>query len=394
MRTPWALLAANGGVAALLLAGLGYRAWTVACGPGAKVRPTHPGAAGRARSWMPQGGRCGRRSWPPVRVIPSRGCSKLGTAPSPCSPTGPALLGRSTRSEARCTWDWVRRSRTSRWRPARSASQPRSCPTEGTLTLSPADIVAAAARILLAPTSASADFRLFRTIPNRHTNRGPYRADQTIAADTLRRLGGLVASDVVRLVFIEDRQARSELGALIVQATERIIGDAQMSADNARWFRTGRRDIAAHRDGVPVDTAGVSPLLSAVSKILPDLDRASADRHWPSMTRGTQVPSAPVLGCCWSATGSTWALAIPAGRAWRRLHLAATVEGLAAQPLNQPVECIDLDAMRGRADSFGADVAKLAQAPGWQPTFMFRLGVPECPAGPSPRRRFEEIWRT
>jgi len=40
--------------------------------------------------------------------------------------------------------------------------------------------------------------------------------------------------------------------------------------------------------------------------------------------------------------------AIQAGRAWQRLHLAATANGLAAQPLNQPVEWIDRAAMLGR----------------------------------------------
>src|SRR5271165_4597945 len=78
--------------------------------------------------------------------------------------------------------------------------------------------------------------------------------------------------------------------------------------------------------------------------------------------------------------------ALQAGRAWQRLHLAATAEGLAAQPLNEPVECIDRDAMLGRPDNFGPASAKFAAAPGWEPTRTFRLGVAERAAGPSPRR--------
>jgi hypothetical protein len=74
--------------------------------------------------------------------------------------------------------------------------------------------------------------------------------------------------------------------------------------------------------------------------------------------------------------------------------LAATAEGLAAQPLNQPVECIDRDAMLGRADSFGSALAKFGDAPGWEPTFVFRLGVAERAAKPSPRRPIEELLRT
>ena len=266
-------------------------------------------------------------------------------------------------------------------------------PTAGTLSLSPDDTPASAAHIALTSTQAAHD-ALFEAIPRRHTNRGPYRADQTIPAEILRRFADLATDDTVRIVFVQDKNARSELGALIVEATVRIIGDPQMSADSARWFRTGRRDIAANRDGITVDTAGLSPIVIAASKILPDLDAVSADRYWLSMTRETHVPTAPVLGMLLVRDRLDAPSALQAGRAWQRLHLAATAEGLAAQPLNQPVECIDRDAMLGRADSFGSALAKFGDAPGWEPTFVFRLGVAERAAKPSPRRPIEELLRT
>ena len=266
-------------------------------------------------------------------------------------------------------------------------------PTAGTLSLSPDDKPASAAHVALTRTQAAHD-ALFEAIPRRHTNRGRYRLDQTIPAEILHRFAGLATDDTVRTVFVKDRNARGELGALIVEATVRIIGDPQMSADSARWFRTGRRDIAAHRDGVTVDTAGLSPFMIAASKLLPDLDAVSADRYWLSMTRETHVSTAPVLGVLLVRDRLDAPSALQAGRAWQRLHLAATAEGLAAQPLNQPVECIDRDAMLGRADSFGSALAKFGDAPGWEPTFVFRLGVAERAAKPSPRRPIEELLRT
>jgi nitroreductase len=266
-------------------------------------------------------------------------------------------------------------------------------PTAGALSLSPDDTPASAAHIALTSTQAAHD-ALFEAIPRRHTNRGPYRADQTIPAEILRRFADLVTDDTVRIVFVQDKNARSELGALIVEATVRIIGDPQMSADSARWFRTGRRDIAAHRDGLTVDNAGLSPFLIAASKLLPDLDAVSADRYWLSMTRETHVSTAPVLGMLLVRDRLDAPSALQAGRAWQRLHLAATAEGLAAQPLNQPVECIDRDAMLGGADSFGSALAKFGNPPGWEPTFVFRLGVAERAAKPSPRRPIEELLRT
>jgi nitroreductase len=266
-------------------------------------------------------------------------------------------------------------------------------PMDGALSLSPNTSPIPAARVELTPMTAARD-ALFAAIPNRHTNRGPYRADQSISSESLHRLTGLVTSDDVRVAFVEDKHARGELGALIVEATERIIGDSEMSADSARWFRTGRRDINAHRDGVTVDTAGLSPLMTTAAKLLPDMDAKSADRYWLSMTGDTQVPTAPVFGIVLVRDRLNMRWSIEAGRAWQRLHLAATAEGLGAQPLNQPVEWIDRSAMIGKDDSFGPAIIKFSTVSGWEPTFIFRLGVAERAANLSPRRTLDEVLRT
>ena len=207
------------------------------------------------------------------------------------------------------------------------------------------------------------------------------------------RISESVTTQVRHLDFVEAAHARGELAALIVESTERIISDSQMSADSARRFRTGRRDIEAHHDGVTVDTAGLLPLMTVTAKLLPDMDAKSADRYWLSMTRDTQLATAPLLGVTLVRDRLDMHLAMEAGRAWQRLHLGATAEGLAAQPLNQPVECIDRSAMGGKNDSFGPAIVKLAATPGWEPTFVFRLGVAERPASQSPRRALSEVLR-
>ena len=55
------------------------------------------------------------------------------------------------------------------------------------------------------------------------------------------------------------------------------------------------------------------------------------------------------------------AQAIAAGRVWQRLHLALTAQGLAAQPLNQPIEMIDRNQMLGRSDEFSPALAAFAR---------------------------------
>ena len=72
----------------------------------------------------------------------------------------------------------------------------------------------------------------------------------------------------------------------------------------------------------------------------------------------------------------------------------ATAAGFACQPLNQPAECIDRNAQLGRPDTYQKALVTLANAPGWQPTFVFRLGFAERPAPLSPRRPLEAVMKS
>jgi hypothetical protein len=258
----------------------------------------------------------------------------------------------------------------------------------GRLTPNPKPDPVRAAHLWLDAGQASRD-PLFEAIADRHTNRGPYR-EQPITTGDLLKLADLVSDSEVRVAFITDHLARRELAAAIVAATERIIADREMSEDSARWFRTGRREVEDHRDGIGVDTAGLSPFMAAAAKMMPDQDAATADKYWLDMTSDVQTV-APALGIMLVRDRLEMGSAIAAGRAWQRLHLAATTMGIAAQPLNQPVECVDRNAERGRNDEFGDALTRFAHAPTWEATFVFRLGYAERPALPSARRPLSAV---
>ncbi|MEI9931076.1 MAG: nitroreductase family protein [Rhizomicrobium sp.] len=230
---------------------------------------------------------------------------------------------------------------------------------------------------------------MFEAIPHRHTNRGPY-LDKPVDQKSLLQLIELASDHEVQLVFVTDAHARKDLAATIVSATERIIADPEMSADSARWFRTGRREVAEHRDGIGSDTAGLSPFMAAAAKMLPDQGAASADKYWLGMTRDVQTV-APVLGLIMVRDRLEMGSAIAAGRAWQRLHLAATTMGLAAQPLNQPVECIDRAAQLGKSDEFADALKRFAKTQAWEATFCFRLGYAARETLPSPRRPLSAV---
>jgi len=242
---------------------------------------------------------------------------------------------------------------------------------------------ARAARIAMSRAPAKRD-RLFEALPHRHTNRAAYLAGRPIPASTLLMLADTANNSGARMVFFQNEARRQRLAHLVIDATKRIIADREMAADSARWFRTGAPEIRRYRDGITMDAAGLSPGMVMLTKFLPDLDAQTADGYWLRMTRDTQVPSAPVLGLICVRDRLDMRNALLAGRAWQRLHLAATAEGLAAQPLNQPVECVDRAAMTDAADRFGPALQELIGSTDWEATFVFRLGAAQSPPPPAP----------
>ena len=80
------------------------------------------------------------------------------------------------------------------------------------------------------------------------------------------------------------------------------------------------------------ETSGISPLMTIAGKLLPDLGTATTDRFWLDNTRDVHTATAPLFGMILVRDRLDMAQAIDAGRAWQRLHLALTAQGLAAQP--------------------------------------------------------------
>jgi nitroreductase len=262
-------------------------------------------------------------------------------------------------------------------------------PTSGRLEPSPGPQPLRAARIAIRP-GEPATSALFHAISLRHTDRGPY-SEAAIEPDRLRALAELASSPHVRLAFVTDAGARRDLGAAIVDATQRIIGDPQMSRDSAQWVRTGRHEILAHRDGLTLDATSASRLTTVAGKMLPDPSSDAIDRYWLMTTRDVHTASAAAFGAILVRDRLEMAQAIEAGRAWQRLHLAATAQGLAAQPLNQPVEILDRSRLLGGNEELAPALAQWFGASGWEPTFVFRLGHPTREAPRSPRKLLEAV---
>lgn len=256
----------------------------------------------------------------------------------------------------------------------------------------PSDGMALVAELKLDPAQV-APSTLHEAIERRHTQRGPYR---NVQLEATQRSGLLaqVEDERIGIRLFEEREERERFGSVVVRATRAIIDDHMMVADSERWFRHSRRDIDEYRDGPTLDTAGLSPAMTALAKMLPRPDAETNHRYWLNATEKVQVPSAPALGLILVDDLYDIEQTLAAGRTWQRMHLWATTQGLAMQPLNQPVERVDREAELGAEPVARRDLENLLPGERRRPTFAFRVGVATSTGWPSPRRRVADTLIT
>jgi hypothetical protein len=193
------------------------------------------------------------------------------------------------------------------------------------------------------------------------------------------------------IVWITSATAMRQVGQLIVDATQSIAADHDQSVDSFRWWRDSWSDIQSFQDGMTIDAAGLSPLITALGKILPPQSREQNDQAWIQQTRDNNVKTAAAFGIVVVRDATDNAQRIAGGRLYQRLHLAAVNRGLAMQPLNQITERIDREKLLGLNPRFTQAAADLMPEPGWQALMSFRVGYPTVDASPSPRRRAEAV---
>jgi hypothetical protein len=230
---------------------------------------------------------------------------------------------------------------------------------------------------------------LYEAIPRRHTNRYPYERGQALPVAWREAVANVSADAEIRIFLFEEGPERAVLDAAVVEATEAIIADGPMIGDSDHWVRTSSAAVEKYRSGPTLDTAGLSSLTLLFAKLLPDLPARMSHDAWLSQTRDRQLATAPVTGIVAVRDRYDRLAALKAGRVWQRLHLASVLAGVAMQPLNQPMEMADREKQLGGAPVWEQRLAALIGSRDWQPTFLFRAGIPAQPAPPSPRRALD-----
>ncbi len=246
-----------------------------------------------------------------------------------------------------------------------------------------------AARLRLTRDAPKAVDPLYRAIPDRHTNRYAYARARPLDAAWLGAARRIGEADGVRVIIFPEGAARDRLETAMVEATQAIVADARMIADSDRWFRNSSAEIDAHRDGPTLEAAGLPFMTLTFARLFP-VSAATSHAAWLSQTRDLQVGTAPVLGLIAVRDRYDRPQSILAGRCWQRLHLDATLNGVALQPVNQPIERIDRERQTGGADDYARRIAELTGG-GWQATFSFRAGYCDRQGPASPRRRLADV---
>ncbi len=231
----------------------------------------------------------------------------------------------------------------------------------------------------------------YDAIPDRHTNRGPYDRPRGVPADAATNLTRIAQSNGVLVVLFEDGPERGTFDSAMNDATATIVADRQMVHDSHAWFRMTPDEIDTHRDGPIIDSFGLPPAVNVLAKMFP-IGEQEGHEIWKETTRDVHLATAPMTGII--AVRDRYAIAdnLAAGRAWQRMHLWGTTQGLAMHPMNQPIEIVDRDRQLGRPASMADRLSKLT-GDDWQATFSFRLGYAERIAHPSPRRDPADVIR-
>lgn len=218
----------------------------------------------------------------------------------------------------------------------------------------------------------SEDIELCEAIGRRRTNRGRYE-DRPVPLDTVVALRSAAEIGDAWIAMVQDQPRRHALAELIADCDRKQWHDHEFRRELAAWLRSNRHGAT---DGMPGYSMGLSDVAATFSPlVVRTFDRGDGQAaHDLELAEG--APLLAVLGTVRDAPHD-WVLA---GEALGRTLLTATVHGLAASFLNQPIEVPEL---RPKVrEIVGIDGA---------PQLIIRIGYPTTDVRLTPRRPIEDV---
>jgi hypothetical protein len=242
------------------------------------------------------------------------------------------------------------------------------------------------ARLSLEASPAARD-PLFDEVPRRRTNRKPFLAQPVEPGALSSLLATAVPAEVTVAGSIE-AGLRAQIAELAYRGFETEVTNPRTFLETVKVLRFGASEIARHRDGLAV--TGFSTWLGRKLGLLDE--KALLDPHGRGVKQSLgearlQVDTAQAW--VWISTaGNSRREQVLAGRAYVRLHLAATREGLAWHPMSQLLqEFPEMAALQNRL----RETLGLSRG-GATLQMLARVGHGE-PVGPAPRRELSTVVR-
>jgi hypothetical protein len=178
---------------------------------------------------------------------------------------------------------------------------------------------------------------LFDAIPLRQCSRASYDG-KSISSEVLARLEQTARLEGVEPMVISGRKAIENILALLIEGNNSQLSDPSFVAELKAWMRFNRAAAGSSRDGLLTSSSGSPELPSWLGPVLFNmfLSKGSESDKLASQVRSS---SCLVVLVASSNDISGW---IAAGRAYQRLALQATVDGLKHAFVNQAVEVISV----------------------------------------------------
>lgn len=245
------------------------------------------------------------------------------------------------------------------------------------------------ARVHLSTDTSVTKDPLFPQILQRHTNRGLYDIQRPVPSSDWLAMGASLDTSVrFGFVTLEDEEAIAKHRKIANAAYRIEMTTPRTVLESYRWLRLGASEVNAHRDGISL----MAPLPVFLSKVgLFDRSKAPAADAYATTSEledfQKKIASTPAF--TWLMTrDNSRPTQIAAGRAWVRLQLAATAQGLAMQPLSQALQ--EYPEQQG---PYG-DIHRLCGAAATGQTLQMWARVGYAPqVAPAPRRRFTDFLR-
>jgi hypothetical protein len=215
---------------------------------------------------------------------------------------------------------------------------------------------------------------LVSTIHERVTTRHPF-APEPVDVDVERHLTDAARAEGVEVACVSATEPRNAIAELVAEADRQQFADPKFRRELAKWIHPRRT-----HDGMPAYAAGLASLLDFATPLVASAIRTFDLGGGVAATHRELAAGSPLLLCL--ATGVDDAQAwLAAGQALERVLLVATLHGLCASYLNQPIE---VSALRTR-------LGALVDSPGaYYPQLLLRIGH-GTPDPATPRRPLDEV---